>query len=599
MKISVLDPASFRLFYLFAFSLILVVFCVLALRRKLPMRSVLLILTTTTLFTVAGSRLFTIPFQEWFGLMSTGSIEGHSGRSGTGGLLFGVLGFILAVRFFKMDSFFVPVYAWLTPVGFALQKIGCFLNGCCYGTPSGLPWSVQYPVFTNAHHHQWTQGLIGDPAALSAGLHPVQLYESALLIIVSIIVFRTRKLWRREWSIMFFSLALLFTTRLTTSLFRDTSSINFLNNDLHGMIMFRLLMAGLIILSCSFLFINERKLMLFRPRVSAPQPSGILIYAFLLASSVFLLRGLFSQFEMAAVAIKFIPAMILTGIYLFRNIRVVSQRIIATSSVAVPVILVFQSFPQDTTKQSHPIRDFYSKNTSFHRIDIGLMGGSNQSVVAYNPQEGECGTTYTENDYRYRFLMTGLGYSHVKRENHNSTEFGLNLAIGSNTEKNLTTSVEQKFTIFSINPYGRLDSRWIGIGLGLDLGNLRWIPVVPIDQSSFNHGTRESPILPAFSFRVGRSDYVDGRYNYGLQRMTTLPVLTHEITIGSGFGNPYDYSLRLGVGVGQDKTFAIISTEALVHQHFGINLKLNMSFDGTNSFWGAFGMSYRFGFRRI
>jgi len=35
-------------------------------------------------------------------------------------------------------------------LGLAFGRIGCFLNGCCYGGPSELPWAVRFPV-VNTH----------------------------------------------------------------------------------------------------------------------------------------------------------------------------------------------------------------------------------------------------------------------------------------------------------------------------------------------------------------------------------------------------------------------------------------------------------------
>ena len=52
-------------------------------------------------------------------------------------------------------------------LGHALGRVGCFINGCCYGLPTDLPWAVHYA---------------GDPATQGAGLHPTQLYEAALLL---------------------------------------------------------------------------------------------------------------------------------------------------------------------------------------------------------------------------------------------------------------------------------------------------------------------------------------------------------------------------------------------------------------------------------
>jgi phosphatidylglycerol:prolipoprotein diacylglycerol transferase len=53
-------------------------------------------------------------------------------------------------------------------LGLFFTRIGCFLNGCCFGTPSTLPWAVRFPQNCVAGASP-----IGDLA-----LHPAQLYES-------------------------------------------------------------------------------------------------------------------------------------------------------------------------------------------------------------------------------------------------------------------------------------------------------------------------------------------------------------------------------------------------------------------------------------
>jgi phosphatidylglycerol:prolipoprotein diacylglycerol transferase len=59
----------------------------------------------------------------------------------------------------------------LAPVAAIVEAIGrwgCFLSGCCWGTPTDLPWAVTFPE-TAQHIHR---GLPGVP------LHPTQLYFS-------------------------------------------------------------------------------------------------------------------------------------------------------------------------------------------------------------------------------------------------------------------------------------------------------------------------------------------------------------------------------------------------------------------------------------
>ncbi|MCC7083892.1 MAG: prolipoprotein diacylglyceryl transferase [Pirellulales bacterium] len=72
-------------------------------------------------------------------------------------------------------------------LGLALGRIGCFLNGCCYGGPCDLPWAVTFPKDSPAYQEQASRGLLGEPPILaqrSLPVHPTQLYSSidALLI---------------------------------------------------------------------------------------------------------------------------------------------------------------------------------------------------------------------------------------------------------------------------------------------------------------------------------------------------------------------------------------------------------------------------------
>ena len=87
------------------------------------------------------------------------------------------------------------------PAGLALAcaRVGCFLGGCDYGKVTSLPWAVRFPQGSPAWHDQVRAGLVPDARAESLPVHPTQLYEALLgLVIVALTVAVARRAWARE-----------------------------------------------------------------------------------------------------------------------------------------------------------------------------------------------------------------------------------------------------------------------------------------------------------------------------------------------------------------------------------------------------------------
>lgn len=98
-------------------------------------------------------------FQVW-----TGGLTFYGGLAG--GLLAGV-GYAWRRRlaFWRYADVIAPSLA----LGYAIGRIGCFLNGCCYGSPTDLPWACRF-------HDSTLPGGITPPS------HPTQLYSAAISI---------------------------------------------------------------------------------------------------------------------------------------------------------------------------------------------------------------------------------------------------------------------------------------------------------------------------------------------------------------------------------------------------------------------------------
>lgn len=66
-------------------------------------------------------------------------------------------------------------------LGQAIGRIGCFLNGCCFGKMSGLPFAVRFPEGSPAYSYQlYESGAIRQGSACTLPVHPAQLYETLM-----------------------------------------------------------------------------------------------------------------------------------------------------------------------------------------------------------------------------------------------------------------------------------------------------------------------------------------------------------------------------------------------------------------------------------
>lgn len=106
---------------------------------------------------VVGARLFFV-FHH-FNEFRPNPLEVFAIWQGGLELVGGVAVFIIVILFYMLYHK-LPIRRYLDVLAIGLMlalvfgRIGCFLNGCCYGKPTELPWGVRFPYYSFAYHSQ-------------------------------------------------------------------------------------------------------------------------------------------------------------------------------------------------------------------------------------------------------------------------------------------------------------------------------------------------------------------------------------------------------------------------------------------------------------
>ena len=136
---------------------------------------------------VVGARLF-YAFYHWSDFSSNlldifnpfGSSEGFgiAGLNLYGGFVSALAAALIYCRI-KGESIPAVFDLFAPALGFGIfvTRIGCFLNGCCFGTVCDLPWAVRFPEGSIPYSY------FGD-----VSIHPAQLYSSLYGLLIFVVL---------------------------------------------------------------------------------------------------------------------------------------------------------------------------------------------------------------------------------------------------------------------------------------------------------------------------------------------------------------------------------------------------------------------------
>ena len=147
-----------------------------------------------------------------------------------GGIFGGVLAFLIYRKYRNLPL--RPYLDALAPsiaVGTLFGRLGCFLNGCCYGDPCGVPrLGVRFPGGTPVWLAHRARRLIPADAPFSLPVHPTQLYSAAGGLVLLALLSAYYPLRRRDGEVVGLLMIAYPVTRFLVETMRDDESSLFL-----------------------------------------------------------------------------------------------------------------------------------------------------------------------------------------------------------------------------------------------------------------------------------------------------------------------------------------------------------------------------------
>jgi phosphatidylglycerol:prolipoprotein diacylglycerol transferase len=514
----------FELVYLATFLTGIVGLTAIGVYKKFPAGTWATIVTTVVVSFITGLILFSYPINDWPAILFQDYQQIHYLKYVPGGILFAIFALFIIRKILRFKPSIGDSFILFLPMLAIIQRVGCLVNGCCYGKPTDLPWAAVYPANHALHQIQIDQGLIDQHDLFCHGVHPTQLYMILGYMIVLAILLATKTKFKAPGTRSLFGISLLALVRFVVEFWREPKTNVWYSMNWMGMSFLQWSIVAFVLL-CSVL-IHWKTQKITKPETSAEpiieMPFLNFFILFLLFVFVWQIREIFDFSELLMLACICSISLTISMVRIFQKITLPSLRWISFAMMITAFFAMSQQIIE-TPKDSLTV---FKKSDWF---GVGLNTGAGNYHEVTRDCNGNITGTYDRN-----YLVYGGYFSyHLIPKPNQQLSTGMN--IFSLQDKIEGSSYPDNYRVTILNPYLLYDFKRIGIGAGMHF------------SSGYFPGLENNMAL-SYYLRLGKRDKLFAEFsylNYIYQNGSSGAI---KAGIGGGFGHLDKNSVVFGMG---------------------------------------------------
>ncbi len=527
----------FSSFYLLAFLITIIFLFIEGHRRKYSLSSWSLIIFTGILFFIIGTKLFTYSLGQLDSIISDQYLVNQGRKTILGGILGGLFGFTLAKKWLNFKEPVLDLLAIILPVVMALQRIGCLMAGCCHGKPTNLPWGITYGEGTIAYKLHLSSGLINSHDATSLVIHPTQLYQILGCLLIAMVVWKFRNYWKAHGSLIMFSIGLYALLRFCSEFFRDPHADGLFGNLVFGLKSVQwYLLLGIILISLSIFFkerFNKRK-EIYKNKIEI-RIVGKLSLLIIGLSLLILGWNWFEISERIVLLSVVIPVLIIFALHLYKKVSIYGFRWVPLLPLIGGILLMSQTYvPEKGEKIQYTtisMGSVFGKYTDEYKEIVGYRTEIRESSCGgyYNAQVPVLASRHNE----YKYWLGGLQVKQTYcQSKYQKLILGSSFFMGKLSNSNSKNKTINEKGTYAISPYLQFDSRWVGVGVGANIGDIYYFQ----NESEENVNIAYTNYFPLLHLRFFPREACYLFFDYGNHFPSCFPANKFKIGLGSEFG---------------------------------------------------------------